>query len=97
MLAFDYAAAAQLVQDGRNGALVPFGDGQGFVHKAVQLAAQPAAWKRMGRQARQGAQTLAWSGIVQSLENIYQAVIDTHQPQAQSLARAGMAGVVRPG
>lgn len=97
VLAFDYAAAAQLVQDGRNGALVPFGDGPSFVQKAAQLAAQPAAWKRMGRQARQGAQTLAWSGIVQSLETIYQSVIDKHLPTPAGLPRAGLAGLVRPG
>lgn len=65
VLAFDYAAAGQLVDSGRNGLLAPFGDRVAFVRQALALATDRSA---MGRAARETALGLDWTGIVRQVE-----------------------------
>ena len=48
VVAFDYAAAAQVIADGEQGVRVPFGDGRAFVDAAVALAFDPERRERLG-------------------------------------------------
>jgi len=75
VLAFDYAAAGQLVQSGRNGLLAPFGDASAFVHQAQALAADASAARAMGRAARETALGLDWGRIVRQIEGVMRAAI----------------------
>lgn len=75
VLAFDHAAAAQLVEPGVQGLLAPFGDGDRFVSLAVQLAGDAAARARMGAAARERACRQDWNGIVRQFEEILLQVI----------------------
>src|ERR1041384_4122383 len=52
VIAFDYAAAGELIESGVNGVAVPLGDGAGFVSRAAALAAEPARLGEMGERAR---------------------------------------------
>ncbi|MEN9886505.1 MAG: hypothetical protein RL758_1083, partial [Pseudomonadota bacterium] len=52
VLAFDYAAAAELIQHGYNGLLAPFGDEDAFVRRAADLAATPARTAALRESAR---------------------------------------------
>lgn len=89
VLAFDYAAAHQLVRPGHNGQLAPFGNMPALVRLAGELAGDPAALREMGRQARLTAESLGWDQIVTRVETMYHALIDA-QPVTV------LSGVARP-
>jgi glycosyltransferase involved in cell wall biosynthesis len=91
VLAYDYAAASQLVQPGLNGQLAPFGNSPEFLRQAVVLAADLAALRRMGEAARQTAEGLSWDSIIGSIEAIYGSLID-----GQALSALPLRGQVLP-
>lgn len=69
VVAFDYAAGGQLIEDGRNGVKVPFGDRQAFVRAARQLIAGGVSVQRsLGRRARETAEVLGWPMITGQFE-----------------------------
>ncbi|WP_046111335.1 glycosyltransferase family 4 protein [Aquincola tertiaricarbonis] len=68
VVAFDHAAAGQLISPGRNGLLAPLDDGAAFLSLAAQ-AAGDAAWRaRLGEAARQTALALGWDSVVHGFE-----------------------------
>jgi glycosyltransferase involved in cell wall biosynthesis len=75
VVAFDYAAAAQVIADGEQGVRVPFADPAAFVDAAVALAFDPARRERLGRAARERALQLDWEAIVQRFEGVLAAAI----------------------
>lgn len=75
VVAFDYAAAAQLIDHDVQGVRVPFGDGRAFAEAALALAFDPARRERLGRAARERALQLDWAAIVQRFEGVLTAVI----------------------
>jgi glycosyltransferase involved in cell wall biosynthesis len=75
IVAFDYAAAGQLIGDGRNGRTVAFGDTTAFVAAAAALAADAPRRHEFGRQAREGARSIGWDGIVERFESLLESVI----------------------
>jgi glycosyltransferase involved in cell wall biosynthesis len=70
VLAFDYAAAAQMIRPGHSGALVPFGDADEFVRSAVQLARSTARRHALGRGARARAVTQDWDAVIARFESV---------------------------
>lgn len=75
VVAFDYAAAAQVIADGEQGVRVPFADPKAFVDAAVALAFDPARRERLGRAARERALQLDWEAIVQRFEAVLAATL----------------------
>ena len=75
VVAFDYAAAAQLIRDGDNGALAPYGDMPAYVRAALELATHRARRTAMGEAARGSVASLGWNGIVARFEAILCRVI----------------------
>ncbi|WP_110708874.1 glycosyltransferase family 1 protein [Salinicola sp. CR57] len=63
VVAFDHAAAGELITDNIDGRLVPPEDAQGFIQAASELCRQPAIYARLGRQAHQRVSSLSWSHI----------------------------------
>lgn len=80
VLAYDYAAASQLLSNGVNGWRAPLGNAAEFQRLARLMAGDIGGLRAMGVAARQRAEQLAWSSIVATLENIYTGLVD-----AQSL------------
>ena len=68
VVAFDHAAAAQLIVDGRDGVLVPFGDTARFVDAAGALAFDRQRRERFGAAARQRATQQGWDAITTRFE-----------------------------
>jgi glycosyltransferase involved in cell wall biosynthesis len=85
VLAFDYAAAGQLIRSGENGLLAPFGDEAAYVRLAAELAGDEALRRVMGEQARKTAGELGWDGVVARFEAV---LIDVIQ-RGDSAVRAG--------
>ena len=82
LVAFDHAAAAQLIRSGHNGMLAPLGDGGAFVSAARALAADAGLRLRLGRAARESAETLDWDGVVARFEAVLATVVGAAQTQA---------------
>jgi len=68
VLAFNYAAAAEVIRHGTNGMLAPYGDTESFARLAAALAAAPARAVELGAQARYEAAGRGWDRVVQQLE-----------------------------
>jgi glycosyltransferase involved in cell wall biosynthesis len=76
VLAFDCAAAGQLILDGDNGIVVPPDRPEAFIAAACRLAGDPALGPSLARQAVATAHRLSWEQIVSRVENEYAAAID---------------------
>jgi glycosyltransferase involved in cell wall biosynthesis len=92
VLAFDYAAAAELIREGVEGRLVPPGDNAAFVKSALKLSAEShGQWQRYGASARQRALSLDWRQIVTQFESVLCRVISHAQGSsaAETFVRIG--------
>lgn len=70
VVAFDYAAAGELIRNAKNGLAPGFGDIDGFAIAAGRLASQPQLLRALGTAARQTALGLDWHRMARRLEAI---------------------------
>ena len=70
VVAYDYAAAREVIRHGENGLLAPFGDAAGFIAQAEHLAREPQLARTLGRAARTTAEHLTWERIVADFEAV---------------------------
>ena len=63
VVAYQHAAAAELIDSGTHGVTVPAGDSEAFREAAVALCQQPARYARMGRNACLRTQQCRWPAI----------------------------------
>jgi glycosyltransferase involved in cell wall biosynthesis len=84
VVAFDDAAAAQLVRSGESGRLVAVGDEAAFVQATVALAGDATARARMSARARQSASTLGWDGVVARFETVLSSVARRVAPSTEA-------------
>ncbi|MEZ5476310.1 MAG: glycosyltransferase [Thiolinea sp.] len=75
VVAFDYAAAAEHIRSGHNGQAVPLDDEAAFQAAAVQLATDAVLRRKLGREARQTAETLSWERVVARLDQTIQSLL----------------------
>ena len=75
MVAFNDAAAGQLITNGRNGLIANKGDSGAFCRMAAELASNAALRQRLGLQARCKALELDWCSIVTRIEDLYEATM----------------------
>jgi glycosyltransferase involved in cell wall biosynthesis len=68
VVAFDHAAAAQLITPGTNGLRVPLGDEAAFIAASVDAATDRSRLAHWSAQARRSVEPLDWSGVVQHFE-----------------------------
>jgi len=71
VLAYDYAAAGQLIRSGENGMLAPFDNAPEFVHRAASLARDPPLARAIGARARQTACEHSWDRIIGEVESVF--------------------------
>ncbi len=81
VVAYDQAAAGQLIRQGDNGLLAPSGDGAGFSRLALQLVGELPRARAMGQRARETARRMDWGRIVEAVEAAYAQAIE--QPVTQ--------------
>lgn len=80
VIAFDYAAASQLIQQDLNGCLVPFADTQAFVQKVVDLGVDRRLRESMAVHARQSALGLSWDAVTAQFEaQLFEVVNESKQ------------------
>ncbi len=71
VLAYEHAAAGQLIRDGDNGLLARLDDTAAFCSAAQRLAGAPLRVRALGLQARATAAQLGWGCIVEAVESEY--------------------------
>ncbi len=76
VVAFDYAAASQLIRSGQNGVLVPMGDNGAFVQAVQGLAQDAALRQRMAAMLQSSSAVRDWSSIVEQFEGVLSRVIE---------------------
>lgn len=76
VLAYDYAAAAELIRHGDNGLLAPLADEDAFVRRAIDLAASQQQVERLRRRARDSTIAQDWSRICAQVEAIWCRLIE---------------------
>lgn len=75
VLAFDYAAAAQLIRHGQSGLLAPLDDASALRAHAQALVHAPAQVAALGAAARAVAERQGWDRIVEQIEAEYAAAV----------------------
>jgi glycosyltransferase involved in cell wall biosynthesis len=75
VVAYDYAAAAEHIQHGRNGLLAHYDDTGAFAQLAADLLTDRPRIAELARHARQSAEALTWDRVVQQLEGVFLSVL----------------------
>jgi glycosyltransferase involved in cell wall biosynthesis len=75
VVAFDYAAAAQLMRHDMSGALVPCGDSAAFVATARDLALDADRRRRLSAAARAVSESIGWDAVIGRFEQALSTVI----------------------
>lgn len=78
VVAFDYAAAHELIQHGENGLLVPFASAEDFCAAALVLT-DPGQLRALGAAARRRAAAFDWALIHDRFEALLYQVLDSRQ------------------
>ena len=87
VLAFDHAAAGELINPGVNGLLAAPGDNPQFIRMLAELAADPQQILRLKSAARASVLGMDWSRIIDQLAHVYQGLIERSQTTAASSPR----------
>ncbi|MDP4302106.1 glycosyltransferase family 4 protein [Leptothrix discophora] len=91
VVAYDHAAAGELVEPGQHGLLASPGDVRAFVAHALSLSSDLARCRQHGRQARLRAEDLGWDAIVARFESVLRGAIARHaEPAAAAPLAAGL-------
>ena len=94
VLAYDYAAAAQLIRSGENGMLARFDRTESFIARATAMACDPAGLRAMGQRARESMHAQGWDRIIGQVEALLRQALT--QPLAPPLASAFAAASATP-
>jgi len=70
IVAYDYAAAREVLRHRESALLAPFGDSAAFVAHAERLARDPRLARALGLEARKRAESLTWERIVEDFEAV---------------------------
>lgn len=88
VLAYDHAAAGQLIRSGHNGLLARLGDATGFAALAADLVADAHRACIWGASARQTTLGCQWAQVVAQVEGLMRAALNRH-PTALPLSSDG--------
>lgn len=75
VVAFDCAAASELIQSGRNGVLAPYGDSAAFNDAARRLAGDAAMRQDIAPRARETALAQSWEPVIDRFEATLRQVV----------------------
>ncbi|MDP5238433.1 glycosyltransferase family 1 protein [Uliginosibacterium sp. 31-16] len=79
VLGFNYAAAAELLSDGHNGLLVPYGDEAAFIEAASGLVQTPQLLAAMQARARTSVLQIDWQAVVHRLVCVLEQTLSAHE------------------
>jgi glycosyltransferase involved in cell wall biosynthesis len=88
VLAYEHAAAAELIRPGQSGLSVPAGQEEAYVAHAEALSADSDRCRLMGLAARQVALRLDWASIIGQFEGLLRRTISEHEGRQEKNQRA---------
>jgi glycosyltransferase involved in cell wall biosynthesis len=83
VVAYDYAAARVLIDDGHNGLLAACGDAAAFTAAALRAAADPVLRAALRFRAREGVALMDWDAITGDFVAALAAVVRVHEQKAR--------------
>jgi glycosyltransferase involved in cell wall biosynthesis len=86
VLAYEHAAAGELIEHGVNGQIAPLGNRCAFMRMAARLAIDAGRVERLRQQARACALSLDWQRIVSGIEGEYRATLSARRAQRPALS-----------
>ena len=87
VVAFNYAAAAQLITHQHNGLLVDFSDDNAFIQAALELVQRSELQQHCKTQAHKQIQHLSWISVCNALELQLNQLFEHHQKHSTSPLR----------
>lgn len=91
VVAYDYAAASEVIASGRNGLLAHVGNATAFVAQATAAGRDDALRRQFGEDARLKSESLDWERIHDSFARVLQAVVEDAEPQHELSAANAVA------
>lgn len=91
VVAFDQAAAGDLIRNGEDGRIVPAGDQQAFVEAAVELASAPETHVRLRRAAAETASHLGWEHVEEHFVSLLRETIQRERHLNPAYGTLGIA------
>jgi glycosyltransferase involved in cell wall biosynthesis len=79
VLAYDHAAAGELIDNGQNGRIVPAGDAAGFIQAAQELASDTPLREKLGAAASETALGLDWDAVHDHLSHTLHGIVHRHR------------------
>jgi glycosyltransferase involved in cell wall biosynthesis len=87
VVAFDHAAAGQVICPDVQGRLAACGDRRGFVEHVLGMVADDAARARQGLAARERALSLDWPEVITQFEGVLHTAMQASRPTGQPAVR----------
>jgi glycosyltransferase involved in cell wall biosynthesis len=84
VVAFDHAAAGEVISHRHSGLLAPLGDEASFIQAAVELASNPGAEQALQQAARAAVLARDWHSIVEQVESLWTGLMHAHAAPAPS-------------
>lgn len=84
VLAFDYAAAGQVIQNGVNGILADCNNPTSFINQSAQLLNAHHELDVLRKYARETTLDLSWKSVTAKLNQNYHDLLHSHAPQKNS-------------
>ena len=81
VVAFEHAAAKELITNQQHGLLAPAGQTREFIAQAMVVAANAPLRQLMQSQVRNRAMEMGWVAIMEKLESVYSSLIDMPEPE----------------
>jgi glycosyltransferase involved in cell wall biosynthesis len=75
IVAFNYAAALEYLEDCKSGLLAPYDDRKEFIDRAFFLAGCRELVEKLRRRAQAIAESCTWESVIFRLEDVYQSII----------------------
>ena len=79
VVSYDYAAAAELIENGHNGLLAPPGDSDAFIQSALNVATNPSLLSRFRLRAAASVARLDWQQVHDGFADTLANLVATHQ------------------
>ncbi|MES1998106.1 MAG: glycosyltransferase, partial [Pseudomonadota bacterium] len=76
VVAYNYAAAEDLIRNTVNGVIVPYDDAAAFIAAARTLANDPQQVQQLGQAARHTARQMNWDAIHERFEQALYAIVE---------------------
>ena len=85
VVAYDCAAAEEVIRHGENGLKAPPEDEDAFIAQALSLVSNPTLQRRLGAAAAARAAQLSWDAIIDSFERVLLQLAHAHRATAPQL------------